>query len=53
MNNIELKNTVQLTKEELQQTNGGILPLIAHGTFILFQAGMAAGIYEMEKKYKK
>ncbi|MBU4643024.1 class IIb bacteriocin, lactobin A/cerein 7B family [Bacillus toyonensis] len=53
MKNIEIKNTVNLTEEELQTTNGGILPLVIHGSFILLQAGMAAGIYEQEKKYRK
>ncbi|MCU5109888.1 class IIb bacteriocin, lactobin A/cerein 7B family [Bacillus cereus] len=53
MKNIEIKNAVNLTEEELQTTNGGIVPLVVHGAFILFQAGMAAGIYEQEKKYRK
>ncbi|NCA66328.1 class IIb bacteriocin, lactobin A/cerein 7B family, partial [Bacillus cereus] len=47
--NIEIKNAVNLTEEEIQTTNGGIVPLVVHGAFILFQAGMAAGIYEQEK----
>lgn len=53
MKNIEIKNTVNLTEKELQTTNGGVVPLVVHGAFILFQAGMAAGIYEQEKKYRK
>lgn len=53
MKNIEIKNAVSLTEKELQTTNGGVVPLVVHGAFILFQAGMAAGIYEQEKNIEK
>lgn len=53
MKNIEIKNAVSLTEKELQTTNSGVVPLVVHGAFILFQAGMAAGIYEQEKNIEK